>query len=167
MALIHGSQRNDGIHAETLRAARVDPSLLHPIQHRRAEAQAALQTIRSRAALVKSRTGLINHVRGAAKSEGVRLPVCSTRSFPAKVRVLIAGNGLMGLYGVLLAIAQLNRQIARYDRAIVQLAEQSAAAVQVQQVPGVGPLTALAYVLTIDDPQRFGRSRTVGVRTWG
>jgi len=68
----------------------------------------------------------------------------------------------MGLYGVLLAIAQLNRQIARYDRAIVQLAEQSAAAVQVQQVPGVGPLTALAYVLTIDDPQRFGRSRTVG-----
>jgi transposase len=157
------ARKTDRTDAETLaRLARVDPALLRPIEHRSVAAHRGLQVIRARAALVRHRTGLVNHVRGAAKADGVRLPACSPASFPKKARLLLAGTGLTGLYGVLLAIAQLTKQIARYDRTIAQLAEQSDAACHLQQVPGVGALTALCYVLTVDNPRRFGRSRTVG-----
>src|SRR6202043_689308 len=49
-----------------------------------------------------------------------------------------------------------------FDREVAQLAERSPAAVQLQQVPGVGPVTALTYVLTLDNAYRFAKSRTVG-----
>lgn len=164
VALIHGSRRKtDRIDAETLaRLARVDPALLHPIEHRSAEAQAALQTIRSRAALVKTRTELVNHVRGAAKSAGVRLPGCSPWVLPRKARLVLAGDGSTALDGVLVMIASLNRQIARYDRTIAHLAARSPVAPALQQVPGVGPLTAVTFALTLDNPRRFPKSRTVG-----
>jgi transposase len=156
-------RKTDRTDAETLaRVARVDPALLRPIAHRSAEAQASLRIIRSRAALVRHRTGLVNHVRGAAKAEGVRIPTCSPANFPKKARLVLAGSGLTGLYGVLLVIAQFTRQIVRYDRQITALAQASAPAVRLQQVPGVGALTALTYVLTLDNPRRFVRSRTVG-----
>jgi transposase len=70
-------RKNDGSDAETLaRLGRVDVKLLSPIAHRSAQAQADLATIRSRFALVSCRTLLINHVRGAVKPSGARLPAC-------------------------------------------------------------------------------------------
>lgn len=68
-----GDRKSDRIDAETLaRLGRLDPRLLRPIQHRGAEAQAALAQLRARDALVRIRTVLINHVRGAGKSTGQR-----------------------------------------------------------------------------------------------
>jgi transposase len=156
-------RKTDRTDAETLaRLARVDPALLRPIEHRSAAAHAGLQIIRARAVLVRHRTGLVNHVRGAAKADGIRLPACSAASFPKKARLHLAGSEATGLSGVLVSIAALTKQIARYDRTIAQLAEQSDAANRLQQVPGVGALTALCYALTVDNPRRFRRSRAVG-----
>src|SRR5829696_4318831 len=84
--LIYANKRKtDEIDAENLaRLARVDPKLLYPLKHRSEESQAHMALIRSREALVSCRTQLVNHVRGAVKSFGGRLPKCPARSFHNK-----------------------------------------------------------------------------------
>ena len=78
-------QKADEIDAENLaRLARVDPKLLYPLKHRGEDSQAHMAIIRSRQALVDCRTQLVNHVRGAVKSFGARLPKCPARSFHNK-----------------------------------------------------------------------------------
>jgi transposase len=84
--LIYANKRKtDEIDAENLaRLARVDPKLLYPLRHRGEESQAHMALIRSRQALVDCRTQLVNHVRGAVKSFGARLPKCPARSFHSR-----------------------------------------------------------------------------------
>src|SRR3989454_2745391 len=83
--IAQSDSKNDRADAETLaRVGRLDPALLKPIRHRGAEAQLDLALIRARDALVQARTQLVNHVRGAVKAVGGRLPACSTASFPMK-----------------------------------------------------------------------------------
>ena len=81
--LIYANKRKtDEIDAENLaRLASVDPKLLYPLKHRGEESQAHMAFIRSRQSLVGCRTQLVNHVRGAVKSFGARLPKCPARSF--------------------------------------------------------------------------------------
>ena len=83
LRLIYANKRKtDEFDAENLaRLARLDPKLLYPLKHRGQESQAHLAIIRSRQALVGCRTQLVNHVRGAVKSFGARLPKCPARSF--------------------------------------------------------------------------------------
>ena len=84
--LIYSNKRKtDEIDAQNLaRLARLDPKLLYPLKHRAEHSQAHLAIIRSREALVGCRTQLVNHVRGAVKSFGHRLPKCPARSFHKK-----------------------------------------------------------------------------------
>jgi transposase len=78
-----GRKKNDKLDAENLaRLARVDPKLLYPLKHRGEDSQAHLALIRSREALVGVRTQLVNHVRGAVKSFGARLPKCEGQKLP-------------------------------------------------------------------------------------
>jgi transposase len=73
------SRKDDQLDARTLaRLARIDPGLLGPVRHRSAEAQIHLTVIRARAALVSSRTALVNAARGLTKSYGQRLRKCGT-----------------------------------------------------------------------------------------
>ena len=87
LRLIYANKRkSDEIDAENLaRLARLDPKLLYPLKHRGEEGQAHMALIRSREALVSCRTQLVNHVRGAVKSFGGRLPKCPARSFHKKL----------------------------------------------------------------------------------
>jgi transposase len=73
------SRKDDQLDARTLaRLARIDPGLLGPVRHRSAEAQIQLTVIRARAALVSTRTALVNAARGLTKSYGERLKKCGT-----------------------------------------------------------------------------------------
>src|SRR5579864_6266093 len=73
------SRKDDQLDARTLaRLARIDPGLLGPVRHRSAQAQIHLTVIRARAALVSSRTALVNAARGLTKSYGQRLRKCGT-----------------------------------------------------------------------------------------
>src|SRR4029450_7437237 len=83
LRLIYTNKRKtDEIDAENLaRLARLDPKLLYPLKHRGEDSQAHMAIIRSREALGSYRTQLVNHVRGAVKSFGHRLPKCPARSF--------------------------------------------------------------------------------------
>jgi transposase len=157
-------RKNDRLDASALaRLARLDPQLLAPIQHRGAEAQADLALLRARDALVRTRTSLVNHARGSVKSVGGRLPRCSPRSLPQKGVDAIPAPLRPALDAVLEQIAVLTATIAQYDREVARLAQERYPETKVlRQVPGVGPLTSLAFILTLEDSQRFARSRDVG-----
>jgi transposase len=113
--LIYANKRkNDKLDAENLaRLARVDAKLLSPIEHWGENSQAHLAIIRSREALVGSRTQLINHVRGAVKSFGARLPKCSARSFHNRVTEEIPQALRAALEPILQIIASLTERSPR------------------------------------------------------
>lgn len=142
---------------------RLEPKLLWPIRHRDSQSHADLTVIKSRDALVKSRTQLINHARGVVKSAGERLPTCSSASFTQRCQEHVPVDLRSGLDSVLKIISHLTEQIRELDREIERLCrEQYPETQRLQQVPGVGPLTSLAYVLSLEDPGRFSKSRQVG-----
>jgi transposase len=141
----------------------VDAKLLYPLKHRGEDSQAHLAIIRSREALVGSRTQLVNHVRGAAKSFGARLPKCSARSFHHKVAEEIPQALRAALAPILQIIASLTERIRDYDRKLEKLAGEHYPQTELlRQVVGVGTLTALTFVLSLEDPRRFAKSRVVG-----
>src|ERR687889_1113586 len=165
LRLIYSNKRKtDEIDAENLaRLARVDPKLLYPIEHRGEEGQAHMAIIRSRQALIGCRTQLVNHVRGAVKSFGARLPKCSARSFHKRASEHIPETLRPALEPILEQIASLTERIRDYDRRLVAISEEHYPETGLlRQVEGVGPLTALTFVLTLEDPYRSEKSRSVG-----
>jgi transposase len=141
----------------------VDPKLLYPLKHRGEESQAHLAIVRSRQALVGARTQLVNHVRGAVKSFGARLPKCPARSFHNKAPEHIPEALLPALGPVLEQIGSLTERIKDYDRKLETISEEHYPETKLlRQVEGIGPLTALTFVLTVEDPHRFKKSRAVG-----
>jgi transposase len=166
--LMEGSKRrrrkSDRIDAEKLaRLGRVDPKSLHPIQHRSTEVREDLVVLRARDALVKSRTELINSVRGLVKSMGGRVTGCSSVAFSQKATAEIPEEVHETLQPLLRLIATLSEEIKTFDQRIEKLATEKYMHTQLlRQVSGVGPVTALAYVLTLETPLRFARSRDVG-----
>ena len=163
--LIYSNKRKtDEIDAENLaRLARVDPKLLYPLKHRGESSQAHLAIIRSREALVGSRTQLVNHVRGAVKSFGGRLPKCPARSFHKKVVEHIPEALWPAIEPLLETIGSLTERIREYDRQLETISKEHYPETDLlRQVEGVGALTALTFVLTLEDPERFAKSRSVG-----
>src|SRR3954447_6274479 len=124
--LIYGDKcKTDKLDAQKLaRLARADPELLYPIEHRGEESQAHLALIHSRDALVRSRTQLINHLRGTVKSFGARLPKCSAESFHRKVAGQLAHELAEALEDVVATIDSLTEKIRGYDRRIERVCEQ-------------------------------------------
>ncbi len=163
--LIYTNKRKtDEIDAENLaRLARLDPKLLYPLNHRGEDSQAHLALIRSREALVSCRTQLVNHVRGAVKSFGARLPKCPARSFHKKAAEYIPEALWPALGPILKTISSLTERIREYDRQLETVCQEHYPETKLlRQVEGIGALTALTFVLTLEDPYRFERSRSVG-----
>jgi transposase len=142
---------------------RLEPRLLWPIHHRSQSAHNDLEIIKARDMLVQTRTKLINHVRSAVKANGERLPTCSAASFAGRAVNVLDNSLVPALEPLLDTIADISDRIKRLDKQIDNLvADRYPQAQALQQVQGVGPLTALAYVLTIEDPARFAKSRMLG-----
>ena len=165
LRLIYANKRKtDEIDAENLaRLARVDPKLLYPLRHRGEESQAHMAIIRSRQALVDCRTQLVNHVRGAVKSFGHRLPKCPARSFHKKAAAHIPEALWPALGPILEQIGSLTERIRDYERHLETISKEHYPETELlRQVEGIGALTALTFVLTLEDPYRFAKSRSVG-----
>src|ERR1700720_2695295 len=163
--LISKSKRKDDRHdARTLaRLARIDPELLGPVRHRSAKAQIHLTVIRARAELVSARTALVNAARGLAKSLGERLPKCGTQQVSGKLTQELSAELRELLEPLLREVESLNERIQEYDQRMEKIAKELYPEVSLlQQVKGVGTQIALTYVLTIEDPYRFPKSRAVG-----
>jgi transposase len=148
------SRKDDRHDARTLaRLARIDPQLLGPVRHRSAQAQIHLTVIRARAELVSARTALINAARGLAKSYGERLPKRGSQQVGRELAAQLSTALREVLEPLLRGVESLNERIAQEVYPEVAL---------LKQVKGVGTQIALTYILTIDDPYRFPKSREVG-----
>jgi transposase len=157
-------KKDDRLDAQTLaRLARIDPELLYPVKHRSAQSQADLTVIRARAGLVRARTGLVNSARGLAKSYGERLRGCNVRNMNPEKAESLSPELQRALEPLLAGIEALSERIVEYNQRIEQLAQQSyPQTALLKQVKGVGTLIALTFLLTLEDPHRFQKSRDVG-----
>lgn len=157
-------KKDDRLDAQTLaRLARIDPELLYPVKHRSAQAQADLMMIRARAGLVRARTGLVNTARGLAKSYGERLRGCNVRNMNPEKAEGLSPELQTALAPLLACIESVSEQIREYNERIEKLAQESYPQVALlKQIKGVGTLIALTFLLTLEDPHRFRKSRDVG-----
>ena len=158
------SRKNDRMDARMLaRLGRVDPALLRPIRHRSEQAQSDLMAIRVRAALVEVRTSLVNAARGLTKAMGERLPSCDTDTLGVEKLEALPAEMQQRLRPLMEQVESLTRQIHKLDTELEQIARSKYPETELlQQVSGVGTLIALTYVLTVEDRDRFQKSRDVG-----
>lgn len=162
--ITESSEKDDRMDAQMLaRLARIDVRLLSPIEHRSEQEYADLMVIRGRAALVRARTSVVNAARGMVKSAGERLPRCAAEKMNPVVGGSLSAGVQERVNPLLAAAAALSVQIAGYDLQIdVLCKERYPQTWLLMQVGGVGALIALTFVLTLGNPQRFGKSRQVG-----
>ena len=162
--LISASDNKTDRHdAELLaRLGRSDVKLLAPVQHRAVKAQTDLAVAKARDVLVRTRTKLVNHVRGTVKSFGERLPTCAAESFARRTRALVPADLKPALEPVYEMLGQLDVQIKEQDKHIERIAMRCSDVAAVSQISGVGALTGLAFVRTIEDKDRFTKSRMAG-----
>ncbi len=162
-AVYTNDRKSDERDAEMLaRIARLDRKLLYPIRHRGAASQCDLALIKARACAVETRTKLINHVRGTVKVTGCRLPSSSAPSFHYKVAEAIPSELEGALKPLLNMIEELTQTIRQYDKDIERVCAESYPETEMlRSVTGVGPITALTYVVTLEQPERFANSRSV------
>jgi transposase len=118
----------------------------------------------SRAVLVKIKRDLENQVRGLLKNLGLVIGRAKLNVFAKRAEELIEGRPeLMAAVRPLLdARNAIEQQVDDLDRKVMRLARNNAQVRRFMTAPGVGPITALCFLATIDDPTRFKRSRSVG-----
>jgi transposase len=155
--------KNDRNDAEQLaRMAAFDPRLLHPVEHRSLERQQDLNLIHTRSVLVRARTMLVNAVRGLVKSAGGRLPACSSNAFPEKAGAHLPEELKRACGPLLEQIAEMNRSIGKMDKRIEGLEKKYPEIAVLRTAPGVGPVVAACYVLTLDSPETMETNRQAG-----
>ena len=135
-----------------------------PVHVKSLPAHAIRSLISARKKLVGQRVTLENQIRGLAVVFGVRLPRALTAAFIDNA--LKASEGIAGLSvamrGLIAARTAVMSAVAAIDADIRRMTRASGACRRLMTIPGVGQLTALAFVAAIDDPSRIRRSRDVG-----
>ena len=163
-AIYQNERKSDRRDAMMLaRLARMDPTLLHLVEHGSQEAQQDMLQLKLRDSLVRARVALINAVRFTLKSLGYPVSNPSSERFhklvlsevPESIGEMIAQN--------VAAIAELTQRIKALEVSISRLAaERYPETIYLQQVSGVGPITSLYFVLKVGTPGRFQRTRDIG-----
>ena len=157
--------KHDRMDPELLaRLGRFDPKLLSPIRPRSLDAHADLALVRSRHLLVRQRTSLANHVRSMVKTLGGRIPSdIGPAALANRARGYVPEALRECLEPLLRSLAFVNAQIRELERRIERICRHKYPETErLRQVDGVGVLTSLTFVLTIEDPDRFERCRDVG-----
>lgn len=157
-------RKTDSRDAEDLaRLYAADPNLLRRVEHRPEQVYRDLCVVRARDHLVRLRTSARLHVRGVLRATGLELPRVSSESFPKRVYPTLAKELRELVSEHCRTIASLNDSIRRLDRQIEKIATQRYPATEVlRQVTGVGPVTALGFVLVVARNDRFKRNRDIG-----
>lgn len=163
-SITRSTRKNDAADGEPLaRLGRSDPKLLRPIRHRGEQVQRHRAWLAVRRKLVDTRMSLVAQARGLTKGLGERLPACKPDAFVRKVRGAPSLVGFPGLDTLLEVIEVLDAKLHALDQELQRLCRQTYPETQLlSQVPGVGPVTALSYLLTLEDPRHFATSRRVG-----
>jgi transposase len=118
----------------------------------------------ARAQLVGMRTRLSNMIRGVLKTFGLLPGAGRGQRFDRHVEALLEGEPEVGaiVHPLLQTWRQLGAQITAFDKAVQQRVRANPTCRLLMTVPGIGALSSLVYVSTVEDPRRFTRSRAVG-----
>jgi transposase len=146
------------------RLCRADVELLSAVKHRSEGCQRDLVRVKVREALVRTRVNQMNSVRFLLKSLGVKVPSgVKASSFVKGVRREVAEEYLELVEPLLVMLESLEAKIKEVDSKLEELSRERYPQTELlRQVPGVGPVTALTFVLTLENPERFGKAREVG-----
>lgn len=155
--------KSDEIDAEVLaRLGRIDPGFLGKANHRSEEAQLLQTNLTVRSALVKSRANWVRTAQGVLRGFGYRIPGGQSRNFPKRcAKVEIPEELRTAIQPLLDQIEAISEEIERIEKKLETIAEGIPEVNHLRRIPGVGLLVALYFVLSIDDPERFHRSRDV------
>lgn len=128
------------------------------------DSHAVRALLASRALLVELKRDLENQIRGLLKNFGLVIGRAKMSTFTTRATELIDGRPELAaaIEPLLKARDALAGQIEGLDRKVLRLARSEPQVRRFMTVPGVGPITALCYLATIDDPARFKKSRSVG-----
>ena len=135
-----------------------------PVHVKSLDAHRARALLGARAQLVGMTTRLSNHIRGVLKTFGLLPGAMRGLSFDRRVEALLADRDDLApvVRPMLVAWRQLREQIAAFDKEVRALAKKDPTCRLLMSVPGIGVVSVLAYVSTVEDPGRFARSRSVG-----
>ena len=166
-AIYENERKSDKLDTQMLaRLGRLNPNLLYPIAHQSEQSQRDLLQIKLRDNLVRQRVDIISSVRFTLKSLGIKVTSSNTNYFPKRAREQLSeehGELLRMIEPSLQVIDEMTKRIKELDRKIEQLATaEYPESLRLQQIRGIGPITALAFILTIGDPKRVAKSRDVG-----
>lgn len=157
-------RKNDRDDARALAIAGAQcPDLLQRVLHRSERTQRDHFKIVQRDALVRTRTSLIACLRGSLSSFGIDVPICSSDAINRRVLEHVSEDLRGEFTPILIALATISAQVKQLDDEIAELADERYPETKaLRQITGVGALTALAFVLRVEDPKRFARNRAVG-----
>jgi len=120
--------------------------------------------LNSRAQLVKVKRDLENQIRGLLKNRGLVIGKAGGNLFHRRAEELVGEHRLLQeAVRPLLSVREIvRREVAGLTRRLLAMARDNEESRRLMTVPGIGPITALAFQSAIDEPTRFRRSRSVG-----
>lgn len=159
--------KTDKLDAEILgrlaRLAQLDPKELRSVSIRTAETELLRGELRVREQLVATRSKFIALARSIVRGQGLPLPRSTPDTFAANLEAASLPEAVrVPLAQVLPLITHVTGAIAKMDCRLVEIARKFPAVKRLVEIDGVGLVTSLAFVLCIEDPLRFARSREVG-----
>ncbi len=118
----------------------------------------------ARRMMLNKRRDVENGVRALLREAGLKVGTPSRKDFSVRVRELAAGDAVLtGLAESLLSVIDvMTREVEKLTKRVLDEVRVEPTCRRLMTVPGVGPLTALAFRATVDQPDRFRRSRDVG-----
>jgi len=131
---------------------------------KRPETRRIRSIMMARELIVRQRRDVSNQVRGLLRGFGLKLGPVSHLRFEARVYELAETEPalLVALEPLLRVRDVLGVQLAKLDKQLGTLAHENSDAMRLMSVPGVGSMTALAFMTALDQPARFARSADVG-----
>ena len=148
--------KNDRVDAELLaRLSLSDLELIKPIQQRSRATLEQRSVVRARAALVATQTQLRTMLRGLVKPFGVRIAGGKKRGVAELAKAELPWLARESVDAILQTLDTIATNISVLTERVEQLSTSHPAAARMQTIPGVGPLVALAYIQTLEDPARF------------
>ena len=121
--------------------------------------------LHGRRCLLEKRLDIERQIRGALKTFGIKVGVTTTATYESRIREAVSADKELQVFlePLLVARRHMREQSLRMEKMILAIARKSPICRRMMTIPGVGFLTALVYITAIDSPERFTKSRDVGV----
>jgi transposase len=135
-----------------------------PVHVKSAEAQLIRTTLQARRQIVATLLQIQGSIRGLLRMHGLKVGEIHRNRFDTRVRELLEEMPLLSvaIEPLLRVLEQLVSERKALDKRLGEAARKDAVCLRLMTIPGVGPITSLAFRVTVDDPARFDSSKAVG-----